>query len=155
MPYRITENCRGCGHCVQWCPARAIKGRRRVSYRIDETRCIDCGVCGRICTFAAVLAPDGITAVRMSRLQWSRPHWDYDACTRCDLCISACPVKCVNIADRDDPKTGAVAGYPYLSRSRMCIGCGFCRVDCMDGAIEMKPALIAGRPAGINGSNAL
>src|SRR5574340_122001 len=139
MPYRITENCRGCGHCVQWCPVRAIKGQRRVGYKIDAARCIDCGVCGRICAYSAVLTPDGATAVRLRRLQWNRPHWDYQTCTRCELCIPACPVKCIQNAGQDDPETGVVTGYPYVTRPRMCLGCGFCSRACQDGAIEMKP----------------
>src|SRR5574340_1002454 len=65
MPYRITENCKGCGHCVQWCPVRAIKGQRRVGYRAEASRCIACGVCGRICAYSAVLTPDGASAVRL------------------------------------------------------------------------------------------
>lgn len=138
MPYQILENCIGCGHCVQWCPTRAIRGRRRVSYRIDGASCIDCGVCARICTFGAVLCPDGNIATPVKRSQWNRPHWDYQVCTQCNLCVPACPVKCIQIADRDDRESGLTSGFPYVSRPRMCIGCGFCEQACLDGAIQMK-----------------
>lgn len=140
MPYRITEDCKGCGHCVQWCPTKAIKGRRRVGYTIESKRCIDCGVCGRICTYSAVLQPDGNYATRLRRSHWNRPQWEYDSCTNCDLCISACPVKCIKTAEIDEPGMAMLSGYPYLSRPRMCIGCGFCSEACAENTIQMQPA---------------
>jgi len=139
MSYRITEDCKGCGHCVQWCPTKAIKGRRRVSFVIDPARCIDCGVCGRICTYSAVVRPDGNYAERMRMSQWRRPNWDFEACTNCDHCVSACPVKCIQNARSDAPESSMRSGYPYLTRQNMCIGCGFCSAACDVGAIRMQP----------------
>lgn len=139
MAYRITEDCRGCSHCVQWCPTKAISGRRKVNFSIDSARCIDCGVCGRICTFSAVMRPDGNYAERMRRSQWNHPLWDFDACTNCDRCVSACPVKCIQNAGRDEPEKSMKSNYPYLTRLNMCIGCGFCSAACEAGAIRMQP----------------
>lgn len=139
MPFRITDDCLGCGQCVQWCPTKAIKGHRRVSYRIDSARCIDCGVCGKICNFAAVINPDGSTAKRIRRLQWDRPHWDYQSCIQCDLCLPACPVKCIQISVSGGQELSAPFGYPYVTRPRMCIGCGFCARACPVDSILMKP----------------
>ncbi|PKN00074.1 MAG: 4Fe-4S ferredoxin [Elusimicrobia bacterium HGW-Elusimicrobia-2] len=49
------DTCIGCGGCVQWCPAGAIKeindtetGKRKIIWHFDE--CIMCGECERICT---------------------------------------------------------------------------------------------------------
>lgn len=143
MTFHITEDCKGCGHCVQWCPTGAIMGRRRVHYTIDSSRCIDCGVCGRICNYSAVVLPDGQIARQMRRSQWSRPHWDYSVCNNCDLCQDACPVHCIMTAHSSVPYIGLEAGFPYLSRPRICIGCGKCSDACPVEAIQLKPAGLA------------
>lgn len=138
MAFTITEKCTGCGHCVQWCPTRAIHGKRKVGYRIDQDQCIDCGVCGKICTEEAVINPGGQFAVHVRRLSWEGPEWTFELCVQCDACLDACPVKCIQYAGSDEPSKALVTGYPYVMRPRLCIGCGFCARACQVGAIEMR-----------------
>jgi formate hydrogenlyase subunit 6/NADH:ubiquinone oxidoreductase subunit I len=58
IPHIQTEQCSGCGQCVDVCPVEAMslvsasdphKPRRREA-RLDEERCLGCGVCVRSCS---------------------------------------------------------------------------------------------------------
>ncbi|WP_051328048.1 thiamine pyrophosphate-dependent enzyme [Desulfatirhabdium butyrativorans] len=55
-PVRVSEDCDGCGFCVQRfeCPALVLEeGAERV--RIDRTVCSDCGVCVQVCPKQALV----------------------------------------------------------------------------------------------------
>ena len=54
MAYRITEDCSGCGMCVEACPRDCIS-EARVPAVIDAEACVDCGVCEQECPLAAAL----------------------------------------------------------------------------------------------------
>jgi Pyruvate/2-oxoacid:ferredoxin oxidoreductase delta subunit len=44
-----TQNCKGCGECIKWCPANAISLSDKKS-QVDYSRCIGCGVCVSKCS---------------------------------------------------------------------------------------------------------
>lgn len=50
--YRITENCIGCGTCIERCPQRCIEPD--TPYRIEPTHCLHCGACFENCPVGAV-----------------------------------------------------------------------------------------------------
>jgi len=43
------ERCKGCGLCIDACPAGAISGKRKAPQVIDQGRCIRCGSCMEAC----------------------------------------------------------------------------------------------------------
>ncbi|HUI39934.1 MAG TPA: NADH-quinone oxidoreductase subunit NuoF [Methanothrix sp.] len=43
------ERCRGCGLCLEVCPAGAISGEKKTAHAIDQSACIKCGACFKIC----------------------------------------------------------------------------------------------------------
>ncbi|HWQ20835.1 MAG TPA: NADH-ubiquinone oxidoreductase-F iron-sulfur binding region domain-containing protein, partial [Methanotrichaceae archaeon] len=43
------ERCKGCGLCLDACPAGAISGKRKSPQVIDQARCIRCGSCMDAC----------------------------------------------------------------------------------------------------------
>ena len=48
----ILHNCRGCGYCIQVCPAKAITIERQesdIKYFVDIGKCIFCGNCVYYC----------------------------------------------------------------------------------------------------------
>lgn len=48
------ELCRGCLVCKKLCPQEAIIGERKEPHRINQDKCISCGVCLENCKFDAV-----------------------------------------------------------------------------------------------------
>ena len=51
MAYKISDECIGCGACMEGCPVQAISEGTR--YVIDESACIDCGACAANCPVGA------------------------------------------------------------------------------------------------------
>ena len=137
MAYKITENCRGCQACVRPCPTQAISGERHQVHHIDPQRCIECGTCGRVCPYDAVLTPTGMVAQRVKKMDWPKPVIDRKTCVSCGLCITICPVSC--LALEYDQADGSPRGYPHLAQPNACIACGFCADICPVTAISMQP----------------
>ncbi len=53
--YEILEDvCNGCGACLRPCPQEAISGEKRKVHRIDQRKCIKCGICYDVCKFDAI-----------------------------------------------------------------------------------------------------
>ncbi len=139
MAYRITENCRGCQACVRPCPTQAISGERHQVHTIDPQRCIDCGTCGRVCPYGAVLTPSAETAQRVKKADWLKPLIKHKTCVSCGLCIQICPVSC--LAFEYIKGNAAARGYPFLVQPTACIGCGFCANICPVEAVTMSAGL--------------
>ncbi len=135
MAYTITENCQGCQACVRSCPVDAISGERHDVHKIDPVRCIDCGTCGRVCPYAAVLTPEGEQAQRVKRADWLKPVIDQRRCVSCGLCITICPVSCLDMDQPDGRRPPDV--FPFLKQPNQCIGCGFCESICPVEAITL------------------
>lgn len=56
LRYLIIEaKCRGCSACARVCPAGAITGELKKTYRIDDSKCIKCGACMEKCKFGAII----------------------------------------------------------------------------------------------------
>lgn len=136
MPYRITENCNGCGACKRICPAGAITGEKKAVHAVDAGACIECGACGRMCPRGAVLDGNNNLCEMLKRSEWLRPGISLKRCTACAICIEACPAGC--LAMSGTPRKGGVDAYPYLRDEKACIGCGFCCQECPAGAILMR-----------------
>lgn len=50
MSYIILEYCLNCGECSFKCPANAIYPGD-TQYHIDPDKCIECGICQKICQY--------------------------------------------------------------------------------------------------------
>ncbi len=48
-------NCVACGCCVKVCPLSAIQVRKGVTARVDGAKCVGCGKCAKECP-ASVIA---------------------------------------------------------------------------------------------------
>ncbi|MBI9084624.1 MAG: 4Fe-4S binding protein [Desulfobacterales bacterium] len=137
MAFTITDKCVGCAVCTKICPTGAISGKRNKKHRVEALRCIDCGACGRICPHEAILDADKKPCQRIRfRKNWEKPVIDRKKCISCNICIDACPVRCLSKTFTPEPVDKAV--YPELVRDRDCIACGICATDCPVGAIVMK-----------------
>lgn len=134
MSHTITGNCQGCTACLKVCPTQAIRGERKVIHVIDVAHCIDCGACGRICAFTAVLDQHAQSCTHARRAEWLKPCFDLKLCTACGLCIQACPVSCLELYQ--SLKMDKTL-YPNLSRADDCLACGFCVDICPVDAVRM------------------
>jgi ferredoxin len=134
MAYTITVECTGCTACVRPCPVGAISGEKDGLHTIDANLCIDCGACGLVCTFQAVLDARGHLCTFVKRSAWPKPVFDLALCNGCTECVRACPVSCLDLSlQRPRAKTP----YPVLSRPGDCIACAFCRDACPLEVITM------------------
>ncbi len=137
MAYTITEACKGCQACVGNCPTEAISGERHEIHSIDPLRCIECGTCGRVCPYHAILDAMGNRAERVKRAEWLSPVIDDKVCVSCGLCVTICPVSCL---DFDQPgKRVPPEVFPVLKTPGDCVGCGFCGSVCPVEAILLIP----------------
>lgn len=53
MPYKITDDCVGCGSCAEECPTNAIVEDGDVYKITDE--CTECGTCTEACPTEAIV----------------------------------------------------------------------------------------------------
>lgn len=136
MAYKITEICRGCRACVRPCPTQSISGERHEVHIVDPQRCIECGTCGRVCPYEAVLTPTGETAQRVMKKDWPKPDIHRKTCVSCGLCITICPVSCLALEYHMEET--AARGFPILARPNACIACAFCAEICPVEAITMR-----------------
>ncbi len=55
ITYSIDEEaCRGCLVCKKLCPQEAITGEKKQPHRINQDKCIKCGICLENCKFGAI-----------------------------------------------------------------------------------------------------
>ncbi len=55
MAYKITDECIGCGACVEGCPVECIT-EADGKYVINADECLDCGACADNCPVGAPVA---------------------------------------------------------------------------------------------------
>ncbi len=131
MPHSINDSCNGCSACFRQCATGAIVGEFKKRYRVIESLCIDCAVCGFICPVAAVVDPEGHIAKRVPRNQRPRPLVDPDLCNGCGRCADSCPFDCRQVVGRP------YLGVSYLATPDACTGCGECVKACLKGAVTL------------------
>lgn len=139
MSYHINEACSGCTACAKNCPVFAISGERNARHSINEKRCVECGVCGRICMKSAIVDNSGKICSPVKRTEWPKPVINAGACSACRICVNDCTPGALQISQ---PKfKGDIHVFAELSESKRCVGCGICRQHCPIGAIKMEAAV--------------
>lgn len=135
MPYKIDEKCNGCTLCLRRCPVNAITGDKKQCHLINPNLCIDCGVCGMVCSKEAVFDENNRPAIRMKLTEIPIATVDVNECSGCDNCASICPFGCIEVPKR------AVGGDFFgvaVVDSKKCVGCKLCVSLCIKEAITMK-----------------
>jgi ferredoxin len=109
-----------------------ISGDIKKLHIIDESICIDCGVCGIYCPVECITDPSGSTVPKIKTSEIPKAKVDRDACSGCEFCIDICPFDCITLEDRNDHseffKVAVVDEPP-------CVSCRLCETVCMKDAI--------------------
>ncbi len=135
MPYRIGEDCVGCGACAGKCPEEAITGEIKSRFNIDPLLCVECGACFETCPTGAVIDPNGNRSSPKGKKKKKqlRAHIDPSICAGCKTCYLNCPREAISIV-----KKGLFSGVFCQVDPELCVGCGHCRRYCITGAIDLK-----------------
>ena len=96
--YEVTSACRGClAHkCQSVCPKDAIRFDQHNHAVIDKSKCIDCGLCAKVCPYSAISNRQRpcVNACEVKAISMDEQKVaviDYDACVACGACVNQCP----------------------------------------------------------------
>lgn len=96
--HTISFACRGCiaHRCSEVCPKDAIIFDQNQKAHIDKAKCIECGLCAKVCPFKAIQnykrpceQACKINAISMSETKAAKI--DNDKCIACGACVYQCP----------------------------------------------------------------
>ncbi|GHV00760.1 hydrogenase [Bacteroidia bacterium] len=95
--YVVTNMCRGCmaRPCTTSCNRAAIHFDRGQAH-IDQTRCVNCGLCKRACPFHAIVympvpCEESCPVGAITKRPDGTEQIDYTKCIYCGRCIVSCP----------------------------------------------------------------
>ena len=95
--FLVTDACRNCvaHNCINSCAKKAIMVVNNRAY-IDQSRCVECGLCKRACPYSAIIEISrpceracDLRAINAGADR--RAIIDYDKCVECGSCKIACP----------------------------------------------------------------
>ncbi|XMB72219.1 4Fe-4S dicluster domain-containing protein [Mycoplasmatota bacterium WC30] len=96
--YEVTNSCRGClaHRCEDVCPKDAIRFDRFKKAYIDKEKCIDCGLCAKVCPYSAIRLNKRPceTACEVGAISMGpddEAQIDNEKCVSCGACVYQCP----------------------------------------------------------------
>lgn len=128
---RFLNSCLNCNLCVENCPNKIIQkasseyGAVQLDYSKNPCK-FDCKKCSEVCPSGAIRR---ISLEEKQKTRITMAMINEEKCSKCGLCVSACPAHAII---KPDGKT------PILNAQK-CIGCGACKHACHFGAIEIFP----------------
>ena len=105
---------------------------RQSTFRVDEARCRQCGLCFKACPVDAIRWAEGAVA-----------FVEQDKCIRCGLCWTACPPHYDAIILEPAAAAADRTSVAYRVIDEQCERCGICFKKCPVDAIEWKKGEIA------------
>ena len=96
--YTVTEICRGClaHRCEDACRKDAITFTADQRAVIDNSKCINCGLCAKVCPYGAIInrkrpCENACKVKAISMAPGGEAKINYDKCTDCGACSYQCP----------------------------------------------------------------
>ncbi|MCX8023502.1 MAG: thiamine pyrophosphate-dependent enzyme [Syntrophorhabdaceae bacterium] len=110
----MANTCNQCSEpvCLDACPSGSIsKDEKDGIVRIDEKRCLGCGLCNLVCPYGGI-----------DYRADEKKAFKCDLCDGSPECVNVCPVKGISLM-----KARSIVGYfhedPLLKGSSLCVGC--------------------------------
>ena len=98
--YDVTESCRGCiaHRCEDVCPRGAISFDEHQKAHIDQSKCVNCGRCAKVCPYSAITNRKRpcenackMNAIHMGEDENKAATIDNSKCIACGACVYQCP----------------------------------------------------------------
>lgn len=96
--YEVTNSCRGClaHHCENSCKRGAISFDHNHVAHIDKSKCVECGMCAKVCPFSAIInrkrpcmVACSVKAISID--EHNAAEINNDKCIQCGACVYRCP----------------------------------------------------------------
>ena len=99
----VTDSCRGCiaHRCEAACPRGAISFDSNKRAHIDKSKCIECGMCAKVCPYSAIAnrTRPCQKACKVKAIEMGPSHEaviNNNKCIRCGACVYQCPFGAIN-----------------------------------------------------------
>lgn len=96
--YEVTNACRGClaHRCEDACKRGAISSDRDQKAHIDKSKCVECGMCAKVCPYTAIMnfKRPCVSACKVKAISMNEDKAakiDNDKCISCGACVYQCP----------------------------------------------------------------
>ena len=96
--YQVTESCRGClaHRCEDVCKRSAISFDHKHEAHIDKTKCVECGMCAKVCPYSAIVnrkrpCQNACKIKAISINEDNAAKIDDEKCIQCGACVYQCP----------------------------------------------------------------
>lgn len=96
--YSVTDSCRGClaHRCEDVCKRGAISFDGNHVAHIDKTKCVECGMCAKVCPYTAIInrkrpCQNACKINAISINENNSASINNEKCTSCGACVYQCP----------------------------------------------------------------
>lgn len=96
--YEVTEACRGClaHRCEDVCKKGAITFDEQQKAHIDKTKCVECGMCAKVCPYSAIAnhkrpCEQACKVKAISMGESKEATINNEKCISCGACVYQCP----------------------------------------------------------------